>query len=45
MLAIPFRGENRTLNNETRQEASGEFVQLSKGYVHYDWAGQWVGNK
>ncbi|KAA3647132.1 MAG: alpha/beta fold hydrolase [Chloroflexi bacterium] len=45
MPSIPFRGETKTLNNETRQEAPGEFVQLSQGYVHYEQGGPEAGEK
>jgi len=39
MPVFPFRGESNTLNPITRQEAPGEFVQLSHGLVHYEQGG------
>lgn len=38
-LYVQFTQETQDLNEETRREIGGQFIQLSKGYVHYELAG------
>ena len=35
-MPIPYRGETKELNEHTRQEAGGSFIQLSDGFTHYE---------
>lgn len=35
-MSFSFRGETRELNELTRKEASGSFIQLSNGITHYE---------
>lgn len=35
-MSFSYRDETRELNEFTRQEASGSFVQLSDGFTHYE---------
>src|SRR5512142_1651487 len=35
-MPFSYRDETRELNELTRQEASGSFIQLSDGFTHYE---------
>ncbi|MBK9926420.1 MAG: alpha/beta hydrolase [Anaerolineales bacterium] len=37
-MPLPIRDETKELNDETRKDASGSFIQLSKGVTHYETA-------
>lgn len=39
ILPVILNKETRTLNPETRKEASGEFISLSQGITHYETVG------
>ena len=42
LVLIPYfmlNGEDRVLNDRVRAGQEGEFIRLSDGYTHYQWAG------
>lgn len=39
IITIPFRGETKTLNDETRATLPGQFVALPDGVTHYELGG------
>jgi pimeloyl-ACP methyl ester carboxylesterase len=38
-MPFPYLGETKVLNNFTRQNAPGRFIQLSDGMTHYEYSG------
>ncbi|HET9905022.1 MAG TPA: alpha/beta hydrolase [Anaerolineales bacterium] len=42
-MSLLYRGEVKDLNNETRQEAGGSFIQLPDGITHYEMGGPETG--
>ena len=42
LVLIPYfmlDGEDRVLNDQVRAGLEGDFIRLSDGYTHYQWAG------